>query len=225
LKGDLALTYRNLIFDLDGTLIEPKTGITRAIAHALKYFGIYLSESDYDSLTPFIGPPLTESFSRYYGFDEARAKDAVAKYREYYSVTGLFECSLYPGITELLTHFHQAGIPIYLATSKPQIFAETLLKHLHLDHFFTLIAGSTLDHTRDQKSQVLDWLLSQEHLKPEECLMIGDRHYDVEGARACGIDTVAVGYGYGSKEEFDACAPAYRAESVEALTELLRRLT
>lgn len=219
------MTYKNLIFDLDGTLIEPKTGITRAIVYALKHYGIEIPESDYDSLTPFIGPPLTESFSRYFGFDDTKAREAVEKYREYYSVTGLFECSVYPGIPELLMQLQQAGLPVYLATSKPQIFAETLLKHLELDHYFALIAGSTLDHTRDQKSQVLDWLLSQEHLKPEDCLMIGDRHYDVEGARACGIDTVAVGYGYGSREEFDHCAPAYQSETVEALSELLQQLT
>lgn len=219
------MAYRNLIFDLDGTLVEPKTGITRAIAYALKFFGIDLSESSYDSLTPFIGPPLTESFSRYYGFDEDKAKAAVAKYREYYSVTGLFECSLYPGIPELLQQLHQKGIPVYLATSKPQVFAETLLKHLELDHYFKQIAGSTLDHTRDQKSQVLNWLLNQAHLMPEDCLMIGDRHYDVEGARACGIKSAAVGYGYGSDEEFDLCVPDYRVDSVEALNDLLDRLT
>jgi len=219
------MTYKNLIFDLDGTLIEPKTGITRAIVYALKHYGIEIPESDYDSLTPFIGPPLTDSFTRYFGFDHAKAREAVEKYREYYSVTGLFECSIYPGIPNLLMQLQQAGVPVYLATSKPQIFAETLLKHLKLDHFFTLIAGSTLDHTRDQKSQVLEWLLSQEHLKPETCLMIGDRHYDVEGARTCGIDTIAVGYGYGSREEFDLCAPAYRTETVEDLAELLQQLT
>ena len=219
------MTYKNLIFDLDGTLIEPKTGITRAIVYALKHYGFEIPESDYDSLTPFIGPPLTDSFTRYFGFDHAKAREAVEKYREYYSVTGLFECSVYPGIPNLLMQLHQAGVQVYLATSKPQIFAETLLKHLKLDHFFTIIAGSTLDHTRDQKSQVLDWLLSQAHLKPETCLMIGDRHYDVEGARTCGIDAVAVSYGYGSGEEFDLCAPAYRAETVEDLAELLRKLT
>lgn len=218
------MSYSNLIFDLDGTLIEPKTGITRAIAYALKYYAIEIPESEYDTLTPFIGPPLTESFARYYGFDEVKAREAVDKYREYYAVTGLFECSLYPGITELLAELSASGARIYLATSKPQTFAETILKHLGLARFFKLIAGSTLDHTRDQKSQVIHWLLSQEHLTPESCLMIGDRHYDVEGARACGIETVAVGYGYGSEEEFDQCTPAYRAKTVEALAELLRPL-
>lgn len=218
------MPYKNLIFDLDGTLIEPKTGITRAIAYALKYYDIYIPESEYDTLTPFIGPPLTESFARFYGFDADKAREAVEKYREYYAVTGLFECSIYPGITELLSGLSDAGTPVYLATSKPQTFAETILNHLGLAQHFKLIAGSTLDHTRDQKSQVIQWLLSQEHLTPESCLMVGDRHYDVDGARACGIEAVAVGYGYGSDEEFDKCAPAYRAESVEALAELLHRL-
>lgn len=218
------MPYKNLLFDLDGTLIDPKTGITKAIAYALKFFDIVIPESEYDTLTPFIGPPLVESFARYYGFDEDTSKAAVAKYREYYAVTGLFECHVYPGIKAALEQLKASGYALYLATSKPEPFAKTILGHLGLLDCFDRVAGSALDHSRDHKAQVIAWLMEQAQLKPEESLMVGDRSYDIEGARICGIETVAVTYGYGSPEEFDTWQPAYRVDSAVALAELLLSL-
>jgi phosphoglycolate phosphatase len=215
------MPYRFLLFDLDGTLIDPEVGITRAVAHALAAKDIHISEAELNTLTPFIGPPLVESFQQFYDFDKTTALEAVVKYREYYAVTGLYECTVYPGIPEMLESLALMNVPIYLATSKPAAFAEKILTHFDLLKYFTRIAGSELDHSRIHKADVISWLLEQEGLDAREALMVGDRIYDIEGARACGIETVAVSYGYGSNEEFNRAAPAYRADSVPELTALL----
>ena len=212
-------TYKLVLFDLDGTLTDPAAGITRSVRYALAKFGLH---ADTDALLPFIGPPLQESFQRFYSFSPAKARQAVGYYREYYAETGLFENSVYPGITELLQRLHSAGKRLAVATSKPTFFAEQVLRHFQLERFFSIIAGSNMDGTRVRKGEVIDYALAQADCScRRETVMIGDREHDIIGARESGIDSIAVFYGYGSREELRLAGPTYLAASVAELGKLL----
>ena len=168
--------YQHILFDLDGTLTDPMIGITSSVKYALSYFNIEVE--DLRSLCPFIGPPLKTSFKDFYQFTDEQADVAIAKYREYFSKQGIFENTLYQGIDELLRLLTENEMKIYLATSKPQPFAQQILEYFHLESYFTFVGGSTFD-----------------------VVMIGDRKYDIKGAKANNIDSIGVLYGYGDEEE------------------------
>lgn len=220
-NGGFDLTsYSTLLFDLDGTLTNPEEGITKSVQYALRHMGI--NEPDRAKLTHFIGPPLAKSFQECYGMDREQAKTAVHYYRDYFSKTGIFENKLYPGITELLTQLQRKRKTLVVATSKPEIFARTIVRHFALDTFFLFVAGSNLDGSRVEKAEVIEYALKNISCRAScAVLMIGDRKHDVIGAKANGIDSLAVGYGFGSQEELVAAAPTYYAESVDALTHQL----
>lgn len=209
-----------ILFDLDGTLTDPKAGITKAVQYALRKSGIEVENPD--ALTMFIGPPLRDSYREYYGFSDQEAEDAVIKYREYFSETGIFENELYAGIDAMLRALRKEGKTLAVATSKPTVFAERILRHFGLDTYFSFVAGSELDGSRSQKSEVIQYAL--EHLAgaaPERTVMVGDREYDILGARGAGIDSVGVLYGYGSLCELTAAKATHIAEDVPALFNLL----
>lgn len=208
--------YTTVLFDLDGTLTDPGIGITNSVMYALRKYGIDVPPSDRASLYPFIGPPLTESFSKYFGFSSEQAVEAVAYYREYFGVTGIFENTVYEGIPELLEGLRAAGKRILLATSKPEVYAVEILRHFGLLRYFDFAAGSTLDGSRLKKADVIRYALAScgigEDEKPH-LLMVGDREHDVLGARAVGIDAVGVTFGYGSRAELEAAGAAYIADT------------
>ena len=180
-----------LLFDLDGTLTDPFTGITRSVQHALKHYGII--ENDLNLLTPFIGPPLIDSFRERYHFSEEQAKEAVCYYREYFVEKGWCENKVYPGIPELLKHLQEAGRKLYVATSKPTPFAEKILSHFNLSRYFERIEGSSLDHTKMRKAEVMQSLLAQAGITEKgEAIMVGDRKYDVIGAHEVSVECVGV---------------------------------
>ena len=215
------LRYETVLFDLDGTLTDPQTGITRSVQYALRHMGI--TEPDLKKLIHFIGPPLVSSFRESYGMDEKQAKEAVRYYREYFSETGIFENAVYPGIFDLLTNLRHAGAILAVATSKPGVFAKRILDHFELSGFFYFVAGSNLDGSRVEKSEVIQYAMG--NLPSAGVLpvvMVGDRKHDIIGARANRIDSIAVGYGYGSKEELDKAEPTYFMNSVEELMQFLR---
>lgn len=192
--------YRYLLFDLDGTLTDPKEGITKCFQYALESFGIH--EPDADKLTWIIGPPLMDSFMHGYGFSKEQAELATAKYRERYTPVGWRENKVYPGIREALSQLRDAGFVLATATSKPENMARTILEHFGLAEYFAVIGGASLDLSRARKADVLRYTL--ERLGVEDTggvLMIGDRKYDVEGAGKLGIACLGVLYGYGSEEE------------------------
>jgi len=199
--------YQNVLFDLDGTLTDPREGITRSIQFSLSKMGI--DEPDLSRLEHFIGPPLLQAFMATYGFDEARAWEAVGFYRERFAVTGLYENEVFEGVTPLLEELVGQGRQLFIATSKPQIYAREIARHFDFAKHFKVIYGSELDGTRTNKVELIAHLMSEQGLEPAHTLMIGDRKHDLIGARDNGMDAAAVGYGFGSFEELNSFAPKY----------------
>lgn len=192
--------YQYLLFDLDGTLTDPKEGITKCFQYALKDFGI--DEPDINQLTWMIGPPLIESFMEGYGFTKEEAERGIKKYRERYTTVGWAENKKYPGIAQTLFKLREAGFVLATATSKPMDMAKKILKHFDLAQYFEVIGGASLDLSRCQKSSVIEYTLDCLNVHgTEQVLMIGDRKYDALGAKEFGMDCLGVLYGYGSGEE------------------------
>lgn len=205
-----------LLWDLDGTLTDPMEGITKSVQYALKRFGIQVH--DRQTLCRFIGPPLKDSFMEFYGFSSGQAEEAIQVYREYFSTAGLFENALYPGIPQLLHNCRQVGYTHLVATSKPEVFAQKILEHFHIDQDFAFIAGSKLDGTRVKKAEVIRYALEQAGITDlSAAVMIGDRDYDVIGAREAGLSCIGVTYGYGSPEELSRAGAEAVVDSVEEL--------
>lgn len=215
--------FSYILFDLDGTLSDPKQGICGSVQYALKSFGI--DEPDIDRLEPFIGPPLRDSFMKYYGFTPEQAEEAVAKYRERFSVTGKYENTLYPGIAPLLHDLVRAGAKLAIASSKPTVYVEDILVHFGIRQYFDIVVGSELDGTRDRKEEVVDEALRQLDekygAKPCEVVMVGDRCFDVEGAKAAGTRSVAVTYGYAQPGELEQAGADIIVRDVEGLRQVL----
>ncbi len=212
--------YNLILFDLDGTLTDPGEGISNSVAYALNKFGI--SVADKRELYKFIGPPLHESFEKFYGFSEAKAKLAVEYYREYYKDKGIFENFLYDGVEELLLALKESGKRIVLATSKPELFAKRILDHFGLSSYFHFVAGANLDGTRTDKAEVIAYALENcGRDEPSGVLMVGDREHDIIGAKANGIDSVGVLFGYGSKEELERAGADHIVGNIQEILKLI----
>lgn len=212
--------YEYVLFDLDGTLTDPKEGITKSVAYALESFGIHVE--DLDTLCKFIGPPLKESFMVYYGLSDEQGDEAVAKYRERFSVTGLFENKVYDEIRETLEALKKSGKTLIVATSKPSVYSRQILEHFDLMKYFTFLSGSELDGTRVDKAEVIAYALQENGIQDlSNVIMVGDREHDIIGANKNQIDSVGVLYGYGCREEFEENHATYVVERVEELRNLL----
>lgn len=210
------------LFDLDGTLTEPGKGITNSVAYALEYYGIHVE--DKKMLYPFIGPPLRESFMKFYGFTAEKAEEAVEKYREYFAEKGLLENEVYLGIEDLLKELKQTGARLFVATSKPTEYSKRILDHFGLLGYFEDVQGSTMDGSRDRKADVIKYLLDVNQINERDgLLMIGDREHDIKGAKEHGIRTAGVLYGYGSRAELEEAGADDIVETVEELKELLMK--
>ena len=188
-----------IYFDLDGTLTDPKPGITRSIQYALQKLDHPAIPTE-DELTWCIGPPLRASFAKILGA-ETHADRAVSLYRERFSHIGLYENAVYDGISEVLTTLSRSGRRMFVATSKPHVFATRIVEHFGLRHHFEHVFGSELDGTRVDKSDLLAYALKIADVDPSKTLMIGDRSHDMVGAGRNGIKGIGVLYGYGSKDE------------------------
>jgi phosphoglycolate phosphatase len=212
--------YKFILFDLDGTLSDPKIGITKSVQFALNRMGIPID--NLDELDPFIGPPLQQSFSDYYSLNEAQALMAIAHYRERFSEVGMYENTLYEDIPALLQELKETGHTLVVATSKPTVFADEILKYFNIHHHFDLIVGSNLDGTRTAKTEIIQYILEHyEQYPPEEFIMIGDRKHDIIGAHNTGINSIGVTYGYGSQEEINQINPTYQVKTVLELKKFL----
>lgn len=193
------MKYSNYLFDLDGTLTDPGVGIKNSIRYALTKRGLPpLEEKELDA---FIGPPLLDSFEKYCHVSREESKELLTAYREYFSVKGLFENQVYDGIPKTLERLRAMGASLFVATSKPEPFARQILEHFDLARYFDFIGGSTMDETRTDKADVIAYVLEQTGIDPRASVMVGDRIYDIRGGAACGLSTVGVLYGYGSREE------------------------
>lgn len=189
-----------ILFDLDGTLTDPKAGITRSFQYALKNLGQPVPSED--ELEWVIGPPLRATLVKLVGED--LADEGVRLYRERFGVTGLFENELIPGIPHVLDHFRSAGKRLFVATSKPEVFAVQIVEHFKLTPYFERVYGSELDGTRVDKRDLLPHIQLQEGFASHEAVMIGDREHDVIGAKAINVPTIGVRWGYGSDAELTA---------------------
>lgn len=191
-----------VLFDLDGTIIDSGPGITNSVSYTLSKYGIPIP--DRSVLYRFIGPPLSESFEKYFGFSHEEAIKAVDVYREYYSVKGVYENTLYDGIEELITELYRNGLRVILATSKPEIFAKKILNSFSLDKYFSTVCGSELDGRRIDKFEVIEEALRREHITDKSSvIMVGDRFHDIHGAKRASVLSVGVTYGYGSRDELE----------------------
>lgn len=189
-----------VLFDLDGTLTDPGRGITNSVAYALEKRGITVT--DKSALYSFIGPPLAESFEKFYGMSKQEAASAVDDFREYFRPYGIFENEVYPGVREMLSALKASEKKLLVATSKPEVFAVQILRYFELDAYFDGIYGATLDSSRVAKADVIRYALESACVTDkDECVMIGDRHHDIDGALECGLHSIGVTWGYGSEAE------------------------
>ncbi len=213
--------YQTIFFDLDGTMTDSAPGITRSVAYALKKWNIEVE--DPSTLNRFVGPPLTESFVKYYGFTPEQCKDGIRYYREYYVEKGMFENSVYPGIESLLEELKCAGRKLVVATSKPEEFAVQILERFGLAKYLDRIAGASMDESRSEKAEVLRYAIAEGGYDLSGAVMVGDRENDVRGARENGLPCIGVLYGYGSREELSKAGAAKIAETVENLKKILNQ--
>lgn len=212
--------YQYILFDLDGTLTDPREGITKSVQYALSKMGI--EEPDLTSLEHFIGPPLYDEFRRCYGFDDVDAKRAVEAYRERFSVVGWKENLLFDGVPDLLCRLHEAGKKIAIASSKPTIFVEKILHLFEIDRYFDVVSGATLDGTISTKTQVVQQALEMlAAADKNQAVLVGDRFHDVEGAQNCGIDCIGVTFGFGGRDELQLAGVQQIAENMQQLRALL----
>lgn len=209
-----------ILFDLDGTLTDPKEGITKSFQYALAHFGI--NEPDLDKLEVLIGPPLRDSFIDFYGFTRENVNEAVMKYRERFATQGIYENIIYEGIPSMLQKLSDAGKMLAIASSKPTIFVEKILEHFEIKEYFHHIIGSNLDGTRSDKAEVVDAAIAEfGKVNKEDIIMVGDRKFDVIGAHEREIEVIGVTYGYGGEEELMESGADYVVNTVEELENVL----
>ncbi len=212
--------YSDILFDLDGTLVNTEKGIFQSIAYAAEK--MQLPSLPKKTLRKFLGPPLHDSFERYFSLSPEQALLAVDTYREHYRAKGVMECELYPGMKALLHRLKEEGFSLYVATSKPTVFAERVLKAFHVAEYFSLIQGSELnDPHSTSKALIIEKVIQKAQLSKENCLLVGDTRFDGEGAAQAGIPFLPVLYGFGEWEEMQALPHIGIAKSVESIAELL----
>jgi phosphoglycolate phosphatase len=202
----------NVFFDLDGTLTDSKEGIMKCFQYSLNELGrSYVGELKVEDC---IGPPLRAAFKKLLASnDELLIEKAVSVYRERYEKLGLFENIVYPGISDLLSTLHKNSLRLYVVTTKPKIWADRIVEHFKLDHWFTSIFGTDLNGRFDSKAEHIEFILSNLKLLPEETIMIGDRRDDILAGKINRLRTVGVTFGYGSKQEIIDSTPDYICDS------------
>lgn len=207
------MTY---FFDLDGTITDSQEGILNCVKYALESKGVY--EDDIDKLKPFIGPPLTNAFMQYYGFSEKESFELLNKYRERFSTVGMFENKVYDGVENMLSDLKKAGHTLVVVTGKPEVYSRQIIEHFGLDKYFEDVIGPSLSNTEEGKEELVKRAVDR---YSSDAVMIGDRKFDIIGAKANGLKSVAVYYGFGTREELDASGADFFVESVGDLCDLL----
>ncbi len=212
-----------ILFDLDGTLIDSSEGITRSAQYALAHYGI--DEPDLKKIYFFIGPPLMNTFMNHYGFSKEKAVEAVAVYRERYQDTGIFECSLYPGVKECIEELKNRGYMIGMASSKPEESCKRILEHFGILELFDDVVGATLDGKIDTKEEVLNEVMRRwSDIPREEMCLIGDTMFDIEGANKVGVPSIAVSFGFGDVDEMLKAGAKTVVDDLRKLPDVLAEL-
>lgn len=212
--------FKYIFWDLDGTISDSAFGIVNATAYALEHMGTEVG--DRERLKKFVGPPLLESFNKYFGYSPEQGERAVNLFRDYYQRQGIDENWIYPGIEDLLRKLQEDGRINVIATSKPEIHARTILARYGIDQCFHYIAGSTFEETRTRKDEVIAYALETCGITDRsQVVMVGDRAHDCVGARLNGLDCIGVLYGYGAREELEEAGAIAIAEDINELTKLL----
>ena len=211
------MKYKYILFDLDGTLTDPQEGICKSINHALGYYGM---EKPLKELTKYIGPPLLNSFAELVG--EENAQDAIVKYRERFSVVGLYENEIYPNVKDTLSLLKEKGYTLCTASSKPQIYVEKILQHFDIAQYFTIIGGSTLDGKICEKEDVIMLVLNQLDADKQDVVMVGDTRFDLIGAEKMGLDAIGVTYGFASREELHNYPHIALVDDISEITDVLQ---
>ncbi|WP_461881134.1 HAD hydrolase-like protein [Fusicatenibacter sp.] len=206
-----------ILFDLDGTLTDSGPGITRCVQYALASFGI--EETDLEKLNCYVGPPLLESFVKFAGLNREEAEQAIEKYRERYESKGIFENAVYQGIPEVLAYLKEQGKTLAVASSKPEPYVEKILEYFEIRTYFTVVTGSEMNESRTGKGEVIAETLRRlgAEDRRSDVVMVGDRSYDVIGARENGLLCVGVSYGYGGREELEKAGAAKICDTPEEL--------
>ena len=213
--------FTNVLMDLDGTLTDPFEGIAASIRYAMN--SLDLASPCEDDLRRAIGPPLRQTFGNLLATKEVnRIEEALRLYRERYSVTGLLENYVYPGVSEMLANLNTAGCRLFVATSKPSVYAQKIVDHFELTKYFVAVYGSDFDGRLENKADLIRYLLDSEHLDARDTVMVGDRGHDIIGAKAHGLCAIGVTWGYGSRKELEDA----RADVIcSSPTEVFRFLT
>lgn len=212
-----------ILFDLDGTITESGEGIIKGIKYSMNKMEMEDLCKDEALLKKFIGPPLKWSFSALFHLTDEETEKAIEFFREYYKVQGsLYENRLYPGITDLFEALIEGGKKLVLATSKPSFTAYSVIRHFDIEKYFYFLGTADIESNRMEKSEVIQYILERcEGITKENSVMIGDRVYDVEGAKMFDLDCIAVSYGYANEGELEEAKPSYIAESIEELKKIL----
>ena len=211
------MKQKHILFDLDGTIVRSDLGITKGVQKSLEHFGIY---EEIDDLKKFVGPPMVESYTNFYGFSLEQYKEALDVFHDYYRTVGIFECELYDGIEEMLDSLSKE-YKLYLATSKPEREARRVIEHFGLDKYFTFVGGSDGDFNtkRATKTAVIEYVLETNKIMDRGfAIMVGDKSHDIVGAGNAGLKSIGVLYGYGGLEEFEGAN--YIVKNVEDLREM-----
>ena len=211
------MKQKHILFDLDGTIVRSDLGITKGVQKSLEHFGIY---EELDDLKKFVGPPMVESYTNFYGFSLEQYKEALDVCHDYYRTVGIFECELYEGIEEMLDSLSKE-YKLYVATSKPEREARRVIDHFGLDKYFTFVGGSDGDFNtkRATKTAVIEYVLETNKIMDRGfAIMVGDKSHDIVGAGNAGLKSVGVLYGYGDLEEFEGAN--YIVKNVEDLRDM-----
>ncbi|EHL11708.1 hypothetical protein HMPREF9625_00538 [Oribacterium parvum ACB1] len=191
--------YKNILLDLDGTILDSGSGIMKSIQYVLDHFSMYHEPEE--KLRKFIGPALIDSFMNFYGFSKEKAEEAVEYFRDYYPEKGMFDAFIYPGMRECIEKMAGDGKKLVLLTSKPIFFASQILQYFGLSDYFFMEIGPDLSEQSSDKTRLIEKALREGNFLKEDCLMVGDTKYDILAAKDVGIDSVAALYGYGEVEE------------------------
>ncbi len=215
------MKYKAIFFDLDGTLTNPETGIINCIRYAAEHYGVTI---DRVARRKYIGPPLVDSFIELLGPDVQQAEDAVAKYRERFAPIGLYENEIYDGVPETLEKLKDMGYVLCTASSKPQKFVDTILEHFDIKKYFDFVGGASMDGKISKKEDVINHVLQETGFTADQVLMVGDRMFDLIGAKEFGMDAVGVLYGFGSYEELNAYENIGLIDNISRLINILEKV-